>query len=482
MSSIRPCCAMAEAVSGRSDGTTRRIAEFVAGLRYEDLPPAVVERARACVLDNLGCAVLGNSLDAPRRMAEVAREAGSAPQAILFGTQHRASVLDAAFINSAAAHVFEFDDVHNRSSLHVASLVVPVTLALAEGGIRVSGRELLTALAAGAEAGLRIGSGVAGALFQRGLHAHAVSGVFAAGLAAAKLLGLDAERIVHAMGHCGSQASGLNAAQAGGDAKSLQSGCAARGGVHAALLARRDSTGIRDVLEASGGFFPALAGQWDAESVTSELGSRWEMMDIGFKPFPVNGAVGAAVESLDRILRAEALQGDEIEEIVAGCSTRTAHHCGAPYQPGGRHAAQMSLAYGLALMATQRAVSARAFLGDRYDDPEVMRLAGRVRVVIEPRFDADEGKHRLASRLTVRARGHVYTAETLVRLGDPRRPMREEDLRRKFIDLAGLALPAASVEGLIERIGTLESLDDCAVLAGLLASPGNGPARIARSA
>lgn len=454
-------------------GVTRLLAEFASGLRYEDLPRPVVDRTRTCLLDNLGCAILGNTLDTARRLAAVARDTGSAPQAAIFGTPDRASMTDAALVNSAAAHVFEFDDVHNRSSLHVASLVAPAALALAESAVRVSGRELTTALAAGAEAGLRIGCGASGFLFQRGLHAHAVCGIFAAGLTSAKLLRLDARQMAYAMGHCGSQGAGLNAAQEGGDAKSLQSGRAAQGGVYAALLARRDSTGIEDVLETPrGGFFDALAGQWDPEAVTSELGARWEILEIGFKAYPVNGAVGASVESLDRIMRAHGLRADEIEEVVAGCSTRTVHHCGARFRPGGRHAAQMSMGYGLALMAVRRAVTAREFLGDRFDDADLIRFADRVRIEVEPRFDAAGGENRLASRLAVHARGRVYEDETLVRLGDPRRPMLPEDLRRKFTDLAGLSLLMSDVEKIVECVNALEELDDCTVLADLLTARG----------
>ncbi len=474
MSSMPRCYGVADRSNAPNagGGVTRRLAEFVAGLRYEDLPAAVLDRTRACMLDNLGCALLGNTLDAAQRLVAVARETGSAPQAAIFGTPHRASITDATLVNSAAAHVFEYDDVHNRSSLHVASLVVPAALALAEGAVRASGRELMAALAAGAEAGLRIGCGASGALFQKGLHAHAVCGIFAAGLAASRLLRLDARRTEHVMGHCGSLAAGLNAAQDGGDAKSLQSGSAARSGVYAALLARRDSIGIRNVLETHGGFFQALAGQWDPSAVMSDLGARWEMLDIGFKAFPVNGAVGAAVETLDRIMRAEGLRADEIGEIVAGCSGRTLEHCGARYEPHGRHAAQMSLGYGLALMAVRRSVNARDFTGNRLDEPELVRFAARVRAEVEPRFDAAGGQHRLASRLAVHARGRVYEDETLARLGDPRRPVQMADMRWKFLDLAGLALPAPVAERIVECVGTLEALDDCTVLTGLLASRG----------
>lgn len=470
----RSCDVVSAAIPRTAEpGATRRLAGFVAELRYEDLPPAVVDRARACLLDSLGCCLFGNTLDTARRLMDLVRELGSAPQAGILGTRHRVSVADATLVNAGAAHAFEFDEVHNRGSLHAASLVVPAVLALADGTVRASGHELITALVAGSEAGLRIGCAAAGSLFQRGFHAHAVCGTYAAGIAAAKLLRLDARRIGHAMGHCGSQSAGLNAAQEGGDAKSLQSGRAAQSGVYAALLARLGSTGIEDVLETPhGGFFATLAGQWDADAVTSGLGERWEMLDIGFKAYPVNGAVGSAIETLDRIMREHALNANDIEEVVAGCSTRTVHHCGARYEPRGRHAAQMSMGYGLALMVVRRVVTAREFLGERFDEPEVVRFAGRIRVEVEPRFDAAAGQYRLASRLAVRTRaGRVHEDETLVRLGDPRRPMQPEALRRKFRDLAAFALPASGVEKIIECVDVIEGLGDCTALTGLLAAP-----------
>lgn len=122
-------------------GATAVLAAYVAALRYEALPPAVIEKTKACLLDTLGCMVFGATLPWTSIVADLSREEGGAPQASLIGSNERMSVVQAVLVNSTAGHSFELDDAHTRSSMHAGSIAVATALALSEWRSPVSGRD-----------------------------------------------------------------------------------------------------------------------------------------------------------------------------------------------------------------------------------------------------------------------------------------------------------------------------------------------------
>ncbi|MDO8596338.1 MAG: MmgE/PrpD family protein, partial [Sulfuricaulis sp.] len=167
---------------------TRQLGAYIAGLRFDDLPAEVVAKAQACVLDALGCCLLGITLPWTRMVLEMALEQGDAPQATILGTAYRTSASAAALVNSTAGHGFELDDIHVAAHLHAGSLCVPVALALGEWKNPLDGRAFLTAIVAGYEVGLRVGLAATGSHFLRGYHFQGTCGVFAAAATAAHLL------------------------------------------------------------------------------------------------------------------------------------------------------------------------------------------------------------------------------------------------------------------------------------------------------
>ena len=442
-----------------TDGPTGTLAAFSAGLRYEDIPPEVVAKAKACVLDALGCMLFGSTLPWTRIAAEVALEQGGAPQAAIIGTPHRTSVVQAALVNATAGHAFELDDAHTAASMHAGSVNVAVALALSEWLPDVSGRDVITALIAGYEAGLRVGMAGAGNIFKRGFHSAGVCGVFAGAATAARLLRLDAERTQHAFGIAGSVAGGLMAAQEGAMVKRLHAGQAARNGVYAALLARRGFTGIVNVLEAPfGGFFSAMTDRNEPDALTAGLGSRWETLAIGFKPYATAGASHAALMLLDSIMREHALAAADIERVNVECTTYCKGHVGWPYVPQGVASAQMNLYYALSVMALDRAVMIEQFRAERLSDPRIIEFIPRVRIDTNASFDALGNAYRYATRVAVMTmRGEHHQRETLYRPGSPDSPLSAEDLGDKFRLLASYALEAERVEQLRASVAGLET-------------------------
>src|SRR5215469_7765955 len=183
---------------------TRELAEVLAATSWTDLPPATVEHARRAVLDWLGSALAG-ALEPPARMTQrVARGLGASAEATLLAAG-RGSAAAAALANGVASHILEFDDVHKGSTLHPAAPVIPAALAIAEREHR-DGRAFLLAVVLGYDAALRIGEAVNPSHY-RFWHPTGTAGTFGAAAAAASLLGLDADRMVDALGSAGTQAA-----------------------------------------------------------------------------------------------------------------------------------------------------------------------------------------------------------------------------------------------------------------------------------
>jgi 2-methylcitrate dehydratase PrpD len=456
---------------------TAVLAEFASGLHYADIPTAVLEHAKTCILDTLGCGLYGSSLPWCQAISAVVREEGGQPVATLWGTAQRGSPTQAALANGTAGHGFEMDDLHHAGGIHPGALTVPAALALAERQ-GADGRALLAAVVAGYEVGARVGMAVGIGHFRAGYHPQGTVGVFAAAAAAGHLLGLNREQLVHALGIAGSQAAGLMAAQGGSMVKRMHSGRAAQSGVYAALLAQRGFTGIVDVLEAEfGGFLGTMGGgKVVAERLTHGLGSTWETASVGFKAYASCSAVHTSLDIAGRLRTSYNFRPEDVDTIRVHTSTHTFLHCGWPYQPVGITAAQMNVQYGMARMLMDGEVSVDQFTEEAIRDPRALDLASRISVVPDESIDAlgSDLRHTTRVRLVTRD-GRTVEDEAQQRTGSALFPLTRADIDTKFRRLAGSIVGLEQAEALRQAVLALDTLPSVALLAPLLAKKDGGP-------
>jgi len=250
------------------DGITlsERLANFVSALRYEDLPPQVVARAKSALLDTLGAGLAGCRTSEVARVIASVRDCGRGGTATIWGTDVRSGVTGAALINGTMAHSRELDDYGGCG--HSGAVVVPAALAAGEHEA-VSGRTLLTALVAGYDLAARVTEAAGGYRPHnaRGWHSTGTCGSFGAAAAAAKCLGLDAAGTAAALGIAGSYTGGLWAFIVDGAmTKRLHPGKAAENGVFAAHLARHGFTGPAEILDAEWGASVRRSRSWTPPS------------------------------------------------------------------------------------------------------------------------------------------------------------------------------------------------------------------------
>lgn len=438
---------------------TRMLAEFAVGLRYEDLSEDLIAMAKRCVLDSLGCGLYGAPTPWTEAVARVVASLGQKEGAAAWGSKLSADPLGAAFINGTAAQGYELDDCHDQSMSHYGAGVVPSVLASAQGFGTFTGKEILLAVVVGYELGTRIGNTVSPHAFHRGFHPCGLTSTFAAAAAIGKLLKLDVDQFVSALGLAGSQASGLMAAQFGAMAKRFHSGKAAQNGIIAALSAREGLTGVRDVIEAPyGGFCSTYGGTYDLSWATNGLGQDFEMNRNGFKRYSSLASSHTSVDAMRAIRERHGIRGEDVAGVTIGTTNMVYVHCGWPYEPKETITAQMNLPYTAAVTLLEGNAFVDQYTDDKLRDPKIMDLASRIIVSVDPELDAG-GPHEMRAvraRVTMKS-GEVFSEDVTYRSGHWKNPIPDDALQAKFRDLARRVITDDAVSRVEDIVGSMDT-------------------------
>jgi aconitate decarboxylase len=446
--------------------STYALAEFASCLSYADLPAEVVTHACLSVLDSLGCGLYGATLPWSVILRETLATVDDGTSGTLIGSAGRLSVVHAALANGAAIHAFELDDLHPRSIVHPGSVVIPAALAAAEHRGGVSGRELLTAVVAGYEVAARVGMSVGTAHLLQGWHPTATHGTLGAAAAVGSVLGLSAAQLVDALGTAGTQAGGLMSAQYASMVKRFHAGRAAQSGLYAALLAARGYRGISNIFEADyGGYGPTFSPSYSPAALTAGLGTTWETLAVGFKPYSTNGSCHPAIDALLDLRAARGLRLDNVESVRLAVSSATLKHVGWPYAPDTITTAQMNLPFIAAVTIADGDAFVRQFTPERIAAPELAEFSRRVVVAADPAIDAegDAGRHHTKISVTLDG-GEVLADERWFARGSARRPMTPAEVRGKFMKLTMDSVPPPRRERLLASIDDLPGLPSVAAL------------------
>ncbi len=469
---------------------TQSLAEFVTQTRFEELAPEVIHSVELRFLDLLGICLAARHFglaDGVQRMVEVW---SGRPEAHVIGSGHACPAPNAALVNGTLAHSLDFDDTHLPSVLHPSASIVPAVLAMAEATGR-SGAEALVAAALGIEVTVRIG--MAGYLpdagnvfFERGWHATSICGTLGAAAAGGRLLGLDSEGIVNALGIAASFGSGvIEANRAGGTVKRVHCGWAAHAGLSAALLARHGMSGPPTALEGRFGVFQAfLSGQFDPAPITEGLGERWELPGIFFKPYPANHYTHAGIDAALAIRRrlGGLVEVDQIERIDLGCAASPLRTIGEPrdekIRPRSGYHAQFSGPFTLAAALLGGGGGLGVYFDDFSDamarDPARLALAEKVSTFVDAECDATFPREFPAVVRVHMRDGHVLEERVMHNRGGPWNPLSQEEVHRKFALNAGLALPPQAVARAAEAVFALRRMTGVGALMSSLSHRDRG--------
>lgn len=452
---------------------TRGLAEFVAGLGYDDIPTEVKGRIKLLILDSLGCALYGAKVQWTEILLETLSEIDGSKDVGIWGTDRRLSAPHAALVNGTEVQGFELDDVHRQGVLHVGAVVLPALIAVTELRPGMTGKDFLTAAVAGYEIGPRVGICMGQEHIGQGWHSGATLGVFSASAGAAKGLGLDADRTVHALGIGGTQAAGLMAAQYGAMVKRMHAGRSSQSGLYGALLAEKGFTGIENVLESEyGGFcttFSRSTDRFNLDELTRELGERFETMGVALKFYSCVGSNHTTLDAIRLIQDRHPFGADDVEKFVIHGSQVTMAHVGWKYKPQGLTSAQLNLPFCIATLMLEGDVFVEQFPEECVADLARMAYAEKVEVHHDAEITARGSKFRHMIRAQIHLKDGTVLEETVESArGSEKKFATTEQVVEKFEKLAKHAIPEAQARQLCDAVLGLEDLDDAGKIAKLL--------------
>lgn len=445
---------------------TATLAEFAVGLEFESIPAEVVERTKDCIADTIAVAVFGSGLPWSRIIAAYVKSNGAGGASTVLGADGiRATPPMAALANGAFAHAFEMDSLRQPSAgIHQGATLVSPGLAIAED-LGASGRQLITAFVAGNEVMSRIGLAGKHSSEQLGFHAPGLTGPIGGAVVAGRLMGLDTERMINAMGIAGSLSSGILEfirSGTGGMVKRLHLGRAAEGGVLAASLARDGFTGPTTVLEGEFGFLKVFCRDADLSQLTNGLGETFETLNICLKRFSCHITAHTPVQAVLDLKAEHGFSGADVEAVtVRGSEKMVTHHdIGEPEEI---MLGQYSTPFCVAVALFKDPLDPRSFMDESLKDDAIRGLCRKVRV--EKRDDADGETTPWASIVVVTLKdGRRLERRADSFVGMPGLPVSRNDLAEKFLRLTA-DMNADWQDNLLNQLFNLEKIDN---LAGLL--------------
>lgn len=443
------------------------LAAFALDLRYEDIPSDVLDLAREHLLDVIGIALASNTFEFAPVTLEAAQTLGSgtavtdiaanaANAATAIGSGRKLPPASAALVNGVLAHGLDFDDTHIGAIYHASAQAMATVLACGEAS-KASGRDVLVAFVAALEIGCRLAIVGAGKFHDRAFHPTALCGTFASAAAAGRLQKLTPQKLVWALGLCGSLASGI--LESGNSwLKRLHPGWAAHSGIVAAALGRAGFHGPASVFEGPRGFYAAHIEAIPDESnaPSRALGDEWQTRGIALKPYPcchfIHAFVDAALElrgqfDLADIERIDCPLTPMLHKLVAEPRERC-------IRPQTSYAALFSVQYAVAVSLVKGRADLSTFHDDPLDDPDVLAVADKAYCVPDP--DSDYPKHFPGEVVVTLTDGRVIRCRKATSLGTPERPLSRDALLAKFMANASRAIPREQAQQVAQAVFALD--------------------------
>jgi 2-methylcitrate dehydratase PrpD len=446
---------------------SRQFSQWIVDLRFEHLPPEVVDRAKGLTLQALASILLGSQTPSGRGAVELItdEELGVTRGATILVDGRQVTRSGAAFANSEMCFAGGKWDTF-RMLTHPGTSIIPAALAAAEGA-GTSGKDYITAIVAGYEVMLRMAADFIPTVMTRGFHASPVFGIFGGAIAAAKIMKLDAEQMNSTIALCASLASGnLEGLRSGG--KALREGAAVRNAMLAVTLAKRGHPGGETVLEGDAGFYHAYAGNnhgtltqsftGDTKAslarMTADLGREWIILQTLYRVYSIAGYGIAPVDVTAKLCEEHNLRYEDIDRIEALVNWMETQYPSpafpsrredGPQKPGGTayHTAFGAVTRGYPML---RGVGAEPAGPDT--PPEVLDLMKRVTIIPSHTMTLFGPRITIFTRdgksYTRQGTGHEFIWDF------------EEEVRRISPVAPGLPIPASQFEKLIATCRTLD--------------------------
>ncbi len=445
---------------------SRTLAEWACSLKYEDLTPEAIDFAKRFLYDSLGCAFGGARTPDCRIVEQYVAEKGSRQECTVWASGLKTEPVDAAFLNALMIRAMDYNDIYWKADPSHPSDIIPAASTLCEWW-GLSGRDLLLGIVLAYEIEMRLCEFARPGIRERGWH-HATLTAFASPLVAGRMLGLDPDRMQHALGISACKHLTLGAAVAGKLTmmKNTVDPMATRSGVEAALLARLGYTGPENVLDGKEGMFHCLGPDWDPDRLVGGLGQGFRISQCGMKSYPTEALTHTPITATLHLLREHGLRAEDVKEIRIETIARAADILSDPakYDPRTKEAADHSLPYCIAAALARGKVTPEEFHEDAITDPRLRAQLPKVKVKANAEFEKLFPQIQPCRVEIETTAGKVFERRIDVPKGDPRDPMSMEELTVKFDALASPSFTDARRAQIHQAVFELETLERAADL------------------
>lgn len=455
-------------VAKPATGLTRKVAEFVIETGYSDLPGEAVATTKRAMLDCVGVTLAGSVQPLGKLLAEFVREMGCPEKAVVAGSGFRSTAENSALVNGAMAHALDYDDVSHSIRGHPTAALLPGLLALGEE-VKASGMDIITGFILGLEVAGRLCDAM-GPDYPDDLGWHPTGPLATVGsaVASAKIMKLNVEQMVTAIGLGASQAAGLRQ-NFGTMVKPFHVGNSQRAGILSAKLARAGFDAAPDALEGRYGFIHAFSGGrgYNVMKLAEGLGKPYKILEpgISLKRYPCCGSTHGALDAMFAMLQERELDAEKVAAVdvaVPFDPPRSLIH----YNPKNALEGKFSMQYCLAAAIIDKKISIRTFTDEQVQRPQLQKMFSKIKMFREP---GKEGQPSFANPeyiVTVKtSNGETFSQRADAPLTTEFDTMTHEQLVAKYRDCASLALPEKNVEKSLKLLENLEKVSDVTEIA-----------------
>lgn len=425
--------------------------------RYEDLPANVKKEAARTLLNWMGVAVGGSRHETIERAIAALNPLSGPRQANLFGRRERFDIMNAAFINGVSSHIFDYDDTHLKTIIHPGGPVLAALLAMAQKQ-KISGCDFINAMVLGIETECRIGNMVYPNHYDTGWHITGTAGVFGAAAAVGKVLGLNEQQMVWALGLAASQPVGLRESF-GSMNKSFNPGRAASNGIFAALLAQQNFTSSEGMIEAKRGWANTISTKQDYREITEGLGVHYESELNTYKPFACGIVIHPAIDAAIQLRNEYHLTPEQISSIELRVHPLVIELTGKKTPQIGLEG-KFSVYHSVAVAILDGAAGEKQYSDEKVRNPRVIALRDKVNTIVDKAIKPEQVDMTIVT--TDGRQLHLFIEHAI---GSVEKPMTDAQLEAKFVDLAQGVLPDAQIQKLMKLCWSVEQLPSAGLIA-----------------
>ena len=451
---------------------SQRWAKFALGLNYENIPSVALKEAKRFLLDSVGCAFSALDNKDTQAAYNYIKDLGGKEQATIIGWGTKANLPQATLMNSLLIRALDYNDIYWEQDPSHPSDIIPAVLSTGEF-MKKNGKEVLVGIIIAYELEMRLCLAAFPGVREIGWH-HATLTQLVSPVAAGRMLGLNEEEIVAAIGISGSSHFTLGGVVAGHltNMKNAADPFAVEAGVRAALLASKGYTGPVEVFEGKEGLFEVMDKvKWDRDILTKGLGDKFLINQCGYKAFPTEALTHQPITAALEVMQENSIDPKEVKEVLVETTTRGADILSDPskYKPTTKETADHSLPYCIAVAVAKGNVLPSDFEEDALRDPLVWSLLDKIKVVANPEIDALFPKVKRAIVTIKTPQGEFKKQEDFAK-GQPERPLSDEEIISKFKANSEKKISSSRMEDIIKATKELENIDEIGEYMKLLVS------------